>query len=39
VLREIYEQQLEGRIQNLDDGIALARTLVEREAAARPDRK
>jgi tRNA nucleotidyltransferase (CCA-adding enzyme) len=39
VLREIYEQQLDGRIQNLDDGIALARTLVDREAAARPDRE
>jgi tRNA nucleotidyltransferase (CCA-adding enzyme) len=32
LLREIYEQQLDGRIQNLDDGIALARELLRRDA-------
>jgi tRNA nucleotidyltransferase (CCA-adding enzyme) len=35
LLREIYEQQLDGRIQNLDEGIALAGDLLRRDAAAR----
>ena len=28
VLRQVYEQQLDGRVQSVDDGIALARTLI-----------
>jgi len=28
VLRQVYEQQLEGRVQSVDDGVALARTLI-----------
>ena len=28
VLRQVYEQQLDGRVQTVDDGIALARTLI-----------
>jgi tRNA nucleotidyltransferase (CCA-adding enzyme) len=36
LLREIYEHQLDGRIQNLDDGLALARALLERGAERRP---
>jgi tRNA nucleotidyltransferase (CCA-adding enzyme) len=34
LLREIYEQQLDGRIMDLDDGIVLARELVRRDAGA-----
>ena len=36
LLREIYEHQLDGRIQNLDDGLALARALLERGDERRP---
>jgi tRNA nucleotidyltransferase (CCA-adding enzyme) len=39
MLREIYEQQLDGRIQNLEDGVAVARTLIDRETVAPPDRE
>jgi tRNA nucleotidyltransferase (CCA-adding enzyme) len=35
LLREIYEQQLDGRLQTLDEGIALARDLLRRDAALR----
>jgi tRNA nucleotidyltransferase (CCA-adding enzyme) len=35
LLREIYEQQLDGRLQTLDEGIALARDLLHRDAALR----
>jgi len=35
LLREIYEHQLDGRIQSLDDGIELARGLLRRDAALR----
>jgi len=35
LLREIYEQQLDGRVQTLDEGIALARDLLRRDAALR----
>jgi tRNA nucleotidyltransferase (CCA-adding enzyme) len=28
VLRQVYEQQLDGRVQTVDDGITLARTLI-----------
>jgi len=28
ILRQVYEQQLDGRVQSVDDGIALARTLI-----------
>ncbi len=34
LLREIYEQQLDGRVQNLDEGIALARALLRQDAGA-----
>jgi hypothetical protein len=35
LLREIYEQQLDGRLQTVDEGIALARELLRRNAAVR----
>jgi tRNA nucleotidyltransferase (CCA-adding enzyme) len=35
LLREIYEQQLDGRFQSTDEGIELARNLLGRDAAAR----
>jgi len=35
LLREIYEQQLDGRLQTLDEGIALVRDLLRRDAALR----
>jgi len=35
VLRQIYEQQLDGRVQTLDDGLLLAREII---GAAAPDR-
>jgi tRNA nucleotidyltransferase (CCA-adding enzyme) len=30
ILRQLYEKQLDGEIQTIDDGLAMARTLVER---------
>jgi tRNA nucleotidyltransferase (CCA-adding enzyme) len=35
LLREIYEQQLDGRLQTVDEGIALARELLRRNTAVR----
>ena len=35
VLRQIYEQQLDGRVQTLDDGLSLAREII---GAAAPGR-
>jgi tRNA nucleotidyltransferase (CCA-adding enzyme) len=34
LLREIYEQQLDGRVQDLDQGLALARALLRQDAGA-----
>jgi tRNA nucleotidyltransferase (CCA-adding enzyme) len=34
LLREIYEQQLDGRVQTIEEGIEVARALLRREAAA-----
>jgi len=28
LLRQVYEQQLDGRVQTVDEGISLARTLI-----------
>jgi tRNA nucleotidyltransferase (CCA-adding enzyme) len=35
LLREIYEQQLDGRLQTVDEGIAAARELLRRDTAVR----
>ena len=36
LLREVYEHQLDGRVQTLDEGIALARTLLDAPEAGTP---
>ena len=38
VLRQVYEQQLDGRVQSVDEGIALARTLISDDDSRRPAR-
>jgi hypothetical protein len=35
LLREIYEQQLDGHLQSVEEGIQLARGLLRRDAALR----
>jgi tRNA nucleotidyltransferase (CCA-adding enzyme) len=38
LLRQIYEQQLDGRIRDLDEGLALARTLITEGVETTPRR-
>jgi len=37
VLRQIYEQQLDGRVETLDDGLSLARAIIGAGASDRPE--